>query len=113
VKAIKLFVMSCVLGGAGGFVGSVLGGAFGKTSLFAGGLIGGVLIAPMSAKFAVYRGWIEPRQYLATAAGTALGFLAAAFVAMNTLSSPVGPVLSTALTGLGALVGSVVANRRG
>lgn len=109
MKLFKLFVMTCVLGGAGGFLGSVVGGAFGRMALFAGGLIGGVLIAPMSARFAVYRGWIEPRQYLATAAGAALGFLAAAFVAMNTLSSPVGPVLSTALIGLGGIVGSKLA----
>ena len=106
MKLIKLFVMTCVLGGAGGFVGSVVGSAFGRLGLFAGGLIGGVLIAPMSAKFAMYRGWIERDQYLPTAAGAAIGFLAAAFVAMNTLSSPIGPVLSTSLTGLGAIAGS-------
>ena len=103
------FVVMCVLGGIGGFAGSVLGAAFGRAGLFAGGLIGGVVIAPLSAKLAVRRRWIEPRQYLATAAGAALGFLAAAFVAMNTLSSPVGPVLSTALIGLGAIAGSQLA----
>lgn len=106
---IRFFVAMCVLGGAGGFVGSVLGGAFGQRGLFAGGLIGGVIIAPLSAKLAVWRGWIEPRQYFLTAAGAALGFLAAAFVAMNTLSSPVGPVLSTALIGAGALAGAEMA----
>lgn len=111
MKLLKLFVMACVLGGAGGFVGSVAGSAFGRTGLFAGGLIGGVLVAPMSARLAVYRGWIGPGQNLPTAAGAALGFLTAAFVAMNTLSSPVGPVLSTALTGLGAIAGSRLARR--
>jgi hypothetical protein len=70
-----------------------------------------VLIAPLSAKLAVWRGWIEPRQYLSTAAGAAFGFIAAAFVSMNTLSSPVGPILSTALIGLGALAGSQFARR--
>jgi hypothetical protein len=34
------------------------------------------------------------------------GFVAAALVAINTLSSPVGPILSNALTGIGALIGS-------
>jgi len=105
----RLFLMTCVLGGAGGFMGSVLGGAFGRLGLFAGGLIGGVLIAPMSAKFAVYRRWIEAKQYTTTAAGAAIGFLAAAIVAMNTLSSPIGPLLSTALIGLGAIAGSRLA----
>ena len=109
MKNLKLFVMSCVLGGAGGVVGSVIGGAFGRFGLFAGGLLGGVLVAPMSVKFAMYRGWIERHQYPATAVGTAVGFLAAAFVAMNTLSSPVGPILSTTLTGIGAIAGSKLA----
>jgi hypothetical protein len=38
--------------------------------------------------------------------GAALGFIAAATVAVNTLSSPIGPVFSTALIGVGALVGA-------
>jgi hypothetical protein len=38
--------------------------------------------------------------------GAALGFLASALVAVNTLSSPIGPILGTTLTGIGALIGS-------
>jgi hypothetical protein len=60
----------------------------------------------VSAKIALWRGWIARPQYRATTIGAALGFLAAASVAVNTLSSPVGPVLSTTLTGVGALIGS-------
>jgi hypothetical protein len=71
-----------------------------------GGFVGGIAIAPLSARLAVWRRWIGPRQYWPTAAGAALGFVAAAVVAVNTLSSPVGPVLSTALIGIGALIGS-------
>jgi len=70
----------CVLGGLGGFAGSVIGGAFGQRALFVGGFIGGIAIAPLSARVAIWRGWIERRQYWATAAGAALGFLAAALV---------------------------------
>jgi hypothetical protein len=96
----------CVLGGIGGFAGSVIGAAFGKTGLFAGGFAGGVIIAPLSARVALWRRWIDPPQYWSTTAGAALGFVAAALVAINTLSSPVGPVLATTLTGIGALIGS-------
>ena len=109
---LRFFVVMCVLGGAGAFVGSILGAAFGQRGLFAGGVLGGVIIAPLSAKLAVWRGWIEPRQYVATAVGAAIGFLAAAGVAVNTLSSPVGPVLSTALIGIGALAGSRLGSNR-
>jgi hypothetical protein len=103
---IRFFIAMCVLGGFGGFVGSVIGGAFGQRALFVGGVVGGIAIAPLSAQLAVWRRWIAPRQYWGTAAGAAIGFCVAAFVAVNTLSSPVGPVLSTALIGIGAIVGS-------
>lgn len=103
---LKFFVAMCVLGGIGGFVCSVLGASFGTRGLFVGGFLGGVLIAPLSGKIALWRGWILRHQYWPTVAGAAVGFLAAAFVAVNTLSSPVGPILSTALTGVGALIGS-------
>ena len=103
--SVALFVVACVLGGLGGFAGSVAGGAFGKTGLFVGGVAGGILIAPLSAKVAVWRKWIAPSQFWPTAIGAALGFAAAATVAVNTLQSPVGPVLSTALIGIGALIG--------
>ena len=103
---IRFFVAMCVLGGLGGFAGSVIGGAFGQRSLLIGGFIGGVAIAPISARVAVWRRWIDPRQYWATATGAAFGFLAAALVAVNTLSSPIGPVLATGLIGVGALLGS-------
>lgn len=110
---LKLFIAMCVLGGVGGFVGSVIGAVFGARGLFVGGFIGGLLIAPMSGKIALWRGWISAHQYWPTVVGAAVGFLAAAFVAVNTLSSPVGPILSTTLTGIGALIGSRLApNRR-
>jgi hypothetical protein len=102
----RLFVTACLLGGVGGFLGSVAGAAFGQRALFVGGFIGGIVIAPVSATVAVWRGWIEPARFWPLAIGAALGFAAAATIAVNTLSSPVGPVLSTLLIGAGALVGS-------
>jgi hypothetical protein len=97
----------CFLGGLGGFLGSIAGAAFGgKTALFVGGFVGGIAIAPFSARLALWRHWIEAHQYWPTAIGAALGFVAAALVAVNTLSSPIGPILSTLLTGVGALLGA-------
>jgi|SRR6185503_6350815 len=101
-----LFVAACVMGGLGGFVGSAVGGAFGKQALFVGGFAGGVLVAPVTAWIASRRRWITAMQFWPTAAGAAIGFIAAATVAINTLSSPIGPVLSTALIGVGAVAGS-------
>ena len=103
-----LFVTATVLGGLGGLIGSILGGGLGRGALFAGGFIGGVAIAPLTAWIAKWRRWIDPSRFWTVAGGAAIGFLAAATVAVNTLSSPVGPALATTLTGLGALAGARV-----
>ena len=102
----RFFVAMCLLGGVGGFVGSAIGGLMGGPGVFIGGFLGGIAIAPIAARVAVWRRWIAQHQFWATAAGAAIGFVAAAVVAVNTLSSPIGPILSTSLTGIGALVGS-------
>lgn len=101
-----LFITATALGGLGGFVGSVIGSAMGRGALFVGGFIGGALMAPVTAWFARKRGWIDGRQFWPVAGGAAIGFLAAATLAVNTLSSPVGPLVATTLTGLGALAGA-------
>lgn len=106
MKKTALFLTATILGGVGGFVGSVLGGALGRGGLFAGGFIGGALIAPLTAWVARWRGWIDPSRFWSVAAGAAAGFVLAATVAVNTLSSPIGPIISTTLTGLGALAGA-------
>ena len=106
MKNAALFITASILGGLGGFLGSVAGNAFGKAGLFAGGFIGGVLLAPLSALLARKRGWIDPSRVRHTAVGAALGFLAAATLAVNTLSSPIGPLIATTLTGLGAIAGA-------
>jgi hypothetical protein len=70
-----------------------------------GGLLGGLITSPGAAFLAARLHWIEPAQAKSTAVGAALGFLAAAALAVNTLSSPVGPMLSPLLVGAGGLAG--------
>lgn len=103
---ILLFIVACVLGGMGGILGSILGNAAGKNGLFAGGVVGGLIGASVSSLVARRRGWIRPEHVRATAVGASIGFLAAALIATQTLGSPIGPVLSTALIGIGALLGA-------
>ena len=111
MRPIPLFIAAMILGGVGGLVGSILGNAAGKTGLFTGGVIGGVLMSFLTARIAVWRGWAPRDRYWQTAFGAALGFVAAAGVAVSTLSSPIGPVLSTLLVGSGAVFGARPARR--
>jgi len=106
VNRALLFVLACTLGGLGGAVGSIVGHAFGQRGLWAGGILGGILASILVARIAVWRSWISRSQFLPTSLGTAIGFLVASAIAVNTLSSPIGPIMSTLLIGVGALLGS-------
>jgi hypothetical protein len=109
---IYLFLTSCVLAGLGGALGSVIGHGAGQRGLWVGGIVGGAMGAVAATAVARARGWIQPSQFGATAIGTCAGFLAAAAIAVNTLSSPIGPLLSTGLVGVGALLGAHVSRPR-
>jgi hypothetical protein len=111
VNRAALFLVACALGGLGGALGSMVGAAFGKAGLWAGGVLGGLLVSILVARIALWRHWIVQSQFRTTALGTAVGFLVACVVAVNTLSSPVGPIMSTLLIGVGAVLGSARAPR--
>jgi fructose-specific phosphotransferase system IIC component len=105
MNRVALFFLACALGGAGGAIGSMAGHGFGKAGLWAGGILGGLLASMLVARIALWRRWILQSQYWPTLLGTAIGFLLACAVAVNTLSSPVGPILSTLLIGAGGILG--------
>jgi len=110
-KSVELFIASCLLGGVGGAAGSMIGHAFGHRGVFIGGVVGGFVGAILVGRLAAWRGWIAREQSWGTTLGAAIGFLAAAFIATKTLSSPIGPILSTLLIGTGALIGSFATRR--
>ena len=101
-----LCITAMMLGGIGGAVGSILGHAGGQRMLFVGGFLGGVLVAPLIGWIAKWRRWVAPDRALWVAVGAAIGFVLAATIAVNTLSSPIGPVLSTTVIGIGAVLGA-------
>jgi hypothetical protein len=111
MASLLLFLVSCLLGGLGGAVGSIVGHAAGPPGLWIGGMIGGLLGSIAGVAISRGRRWLTAAQFPAAALGASTGFLLAAAIAVNTLSSPVGPLLSTTLIGLGALLGA--AQRRG
>ena len=101
-----LFLVMWIVGGLGAAVGSMVGHAFGSRGLFVGGVVGGLLAVALAAQFAAWRGWIARSQRGMTTLGAILGFIVAAFIATRTLSSPIGPILSSLLVGMGALLGA-------
>lgn len=73
-----------------------------------GGFIGGLLLVVVGGYVADRLHWIRRGQRLWAILGGAFGFAAACMVALATLSSPIGPILSTLLVGSGALLGTLV-----
>jgi len=108
VKLAYVFVTMCVIGGIGGAVGSMVGHGLGRGGLLVGGFFGGALFVIAGGFLCVRLGWIRASQRFWTNAGGVLGFVLACMVALATLSSPVGPILSTLLVGTGAVFGALV-----
>jgi len=106
IRSIPLFVVSTVLGGLGGLLGSIAGSAAGKNWVAVGGIAGGLLASLIGAAVARARSWIPADRYWHTGIGTGAGFLIAAVIATHTLNSPVGPIASTLLIGVGAVLGA-------
>ena len=102
-----LVALVSVVGGFGAFLGSVIGNALGKAGLFAGAMLGGAIAVALAVRLAARRGLVSAARVRHATLGGLGGFALAAFVAVNTLSSPIGPILSVALIGLGASFGAV------
>ena len=105
MERLKLFVLTCVLTGVLAALGSMVGNATGEAGLMIGGVAGGLLGTGAAALIARGRRWIAPEAFNATSVGAGIGFCIAAYLAVTNLSSPVIPILSTSLSGLGALIG--------
>lgn len=111
MKELRLFLAMWIVGGFGAALGSIIGHAFGSRGLFIGAVVGGLLAVALIAQFGAWRGWISKSQRGLTMLGGALGFLMAAVIATRTLSSPIGPIVSSLLIGSGALLGARVGGR--
>lgn len=103
-----LFLTTWLLGAAGAVIGSMLGGTFGEHPLFLGAVAGGILASAAAVYIATWRGWVPATQRVRVMVGAVIGFVLAAIIATQTLSSPIGPIASSLLIGVGA----VLANRR-
>ena len=86
----------------------MLGHAAGRGWLIVGGVVGGLVMVVVTGVLAERYGWIERPRRLWSILGGIAGFLLAVLVSLSTLSTPIGPVLSTLLVGFGAVLGATV-----
>lgn len=112
MKAPLAFVLVWLMSGGGAVAGSILGNSVGKAGLAIGALIGGVLASACGAWLACRFGWIPRNGQRTAAQGAAIGFAIAAPIAGFNLHTPVIPVIATALTGVGAVIGGWMADKR-
>jgi hypothetical protein len=101
-----LFALVSGLGGLGAFLGSILGNAAGRAGLFAGAILGGAVAVALGVRIAGRLGLVPRTRVAHATLGGLGGFALAVLVAINTLSSPLGPILSVALIGLGTVFGA-------
>ena len=94
------------LGGLGTAIGSILSNAFGRTGLFVGAVLGGILAIAAVARVLVKLVWLPPTSYRAALAGGLLGFAIAVPIAVANLHTPIVPIASCALVGVGLLLGA-------
>jgi len=109
VKTFPLFIAAWVLAGLGAVVGSVLGNGAGKTGLFAGAVIGGLVGIGAAVVIASKLRWLPGADRLAAFLGGSVGFAIASPIAVSNLHTPITPILICALAGVGSLLGLGVA----
>lgn len=106
-RLVKLFFLEVLLGGGGAVAGSMLGNAFGRGGLFIGAVVGGAAMVTAAGYLACRLDCVHRSERFWIIGGGLAGFGAACLVTLATLSSPVGPVVSTLLIGIGAVLGAM------
>lgn len=91
--------------GIAAVLGSMAGAPWGKSTLFAGAVLGGPVGVAAGVWIAASLKWIPAYARARAIAWGVLGFAIAAPIAVLNLHSPVTPILACSLAGVGALVG--------
>ena len=110
-KSLLLFVLACFLGGLGTFLGSAVGHAFGESALYVGAMIGGAVGVVSATMIARSRGILGAKRFWPATLGGILGLILAAEIATHHMSTPVVPLASILIIGLGTVFGA--ASRHG
>ena len=92
--------------GFGAAVGSILGNAAGPLGLKIGAILGGVLCLLLAVTASARLGWLPARERTAAFLGGLAGFAVAVPITLSNMHTPLIPVASCALAGVGALLGA-------
>ena len=105
-KRIWLFGLTYGVSGLLTVLGSIGGHAFGRTGLSVGAFVGGIIGIALAGLLARRLRLIDHRSYLPVVIGGIIGYVFAAVIAVCNLHTPLVPILSVSLVGLGAVAGS-------
>ena len=106
MSKVLLFLTMCILPGTAAVGGSILGNAAGKTGLFIGAVIGGLIGVTAATRISLWRGWISPDRGPAVQVAGLVGFIIAAIIAGTNLWTPLIPIASTWIIGGAAVLAS-------
>lgn len=109
LKTFPVLLTTWLVTGAGAVAGSILGNSMGSTGLMVGAVLGGMIGLGLAVALAARMGWLPPALRRGAFFGGLLGFAVAIPIAVSNLDTPITPVLSCGLTGIGALLGAGMA----
>ena len=112
LRDLYLFLLVCMLAGLLTFAGSILGNSMGRTGLYAGAVIGGMGGVWLAVWLATRIKLLAKAHFLPAMIGGGAGFIVAAIIAVNSLWTPIIPLASVALIGVGTLLGKAISQRR-
>lgn len=104
MRRIFLFLVMCIIPGFMAVLGSIVGNAFGKTGLFVGAVLGGLIGVTAATRIALWRNWISRDRGPAVQFAGLVGFIVAALIAGNNLWTPLIPIASTWIIGGSAVL---------
>lgn len=108
MQYLLLFLLTYLLGAAGGALGATVIGGLGRGGALAGGILVGASLVALAGVLAVRWQWIGRHQRIWAITGGIAGFALAVIVTLSTLSTASGPFLGAALIGTGAVLGALM-----
>ena len=106
VRPYPVLFATWLIAGIGAVVGSILGNAAGRNGLMAGAVVGGIVGVMIGVFVAARLRWLDSAERRGGLWGGIIGFLIAAPIAVTHLDTPLTPILSCALVGIGVLIGA-------